>query len=196
MAMVLTLPLGAHADVHLLYTTSVETARGSLTVQPYLKGRQIDWSTFQRDGEANEFRVTLNGHLVTTFSPREWEGIHFEAAYPSPKDAHLILAELWPGGNSCNGYFVVIEVPDEGKPKVSGQFGNCLDVAFTDAYKISNNPIYRDGAWYIGLEGTNPTVKFGIEWWVYKDGRVKQAGGQDPEAAKGSAQKIKGVRAL
>lgn len=178
---ILTINLTLKAESKLIYTKKIQTSRGVLTVQPFYKGSRVAWNDYRRFRKGDEFRLMLKNSLVTKFSVDRWAGINFRAVYTNKNNASFVLIALWPGGNACNGYFRVLEIPTAGKPILSEEFGTCFGVAISKHYKLNKNPNYQNGSWKIALESGDD--KF-LDWWIYTDGHIKQIGGADPDIAK------------
>lgn len=115
--------------------------------------------------------ITLNGVAIGADTENSFYG--FEAAYPDASRARLVLLEMATGGSGCPAFYRVIDIPVEGRPMVSESFGSCFEFAAPSRCGlVRENPVYRDGAWHIGIGSVAVTGM--VDWWVYRDGAVTE----------------------
>jgi len=147
----------------------VNTIRGKLQVL----------QRFSVAGEGDSQRILLDGQQIVR--QVGYLSIEIDAVYPSQSAARLILLALNTGGTGCPSYYKVLEIHEDGQITLTEEFGNCWERAMTlkhPVYKLQENPIYKDGAWRIGLPATVGAAKGKIDWYVYRDGKVTSLDGK------------------
>jgi hypothetical protein len=135
-----------------LYLAEVTTARGTLEPVKVTRAK----------GEAC-VELRLAGQAVG--EDCESESAWVQAVYPPEAAARLVLVGLSPGGNTCPEFYRVVEVPPQGKARVSERFGNCSE--FTEA-------TWTAAGWRIEIPayagGSFVHPKDPGQAWVYRDG--------------------------